>query len=286
MRVDLHTHSRHSDGVHPPAWVVRRAAANGADLIALTDHDTVAGAAEALRAGRETGLRVIAGVELGTHDAELGEVHVLGYFAAVTEPDDPALDEIERDIRGYRDDRLTRGRAIVDRLHALNIRIEWAEVERAADGAAVGRPHIARALLRAGVVDSVQEAFDRYLHDGGPAYVARPLLDIEHAMRLIHAHGGIAALAHPTRTRDPEAAINRFADAGGEGVEVWYRRDNPHQVARSLELAQRVGAMPTAGSDWHGLHENEVEPGAVAQPRDGARAFAEACGAALIGARS
>ncbi len=285
MRVDLHTHSRHSDGVRTPEWVVGRAAANGAALLALTDHDTLSGVPAALRAGREAGIRVIAGVELGTRNAELGEIHVLGYFPQITAPDDPELERIEDAVRGYRDDRLARGRAIVERLNTLNIPVEWAEVERIADGAPVGRPHIARALLQTGVVGSAQEAFDRYLHDDGPAYVARRLLDIEHAVALIHTHGGIAGLAHPTRARDAEAAVGCFAAAGGDTVEVWYRNDGPEQVARTLELARRAGLAPTAGSDWHGLHENEIEPGAVAQPVNGARAFAERCGAIPIGAR-
>ena len=284
MRVDLHTHSRHSDGVRTPEWVVRRAAANGADLLALTDHDTLSGVPAALRAGREAGIRVIAGVELGTRNEELGEIHVLGYFPQITAPDDPALDAIERAVDGYRDDRLARGRAIVERLNALDLPIDWSQVEQIADGAPVGRPHIARALLQAGAVDSVQEAFDRYLHDDGPAYVARRLLDIEHAVALIHEHDGIAGLAHPTRARDADAAVRRFAAAGGDTIEVWYRNDSPDQIAGTLGLARRAGLAPTAGSDWHGLHASEIEPGAVAQPTNGARAFAERCGATPIGA--
>ena len=294
MRLDLHTHSRHSDGTRAPAWVVRRAAQNGAELVALTDHDTLRGVAEALRAARElssqagsqAGLRVVPGVELSARDAAIGEVHVLGWFPAIGEPDDPAIDAIEGAIRSYRDDRLTRGRAIVERLRALGIAIAWEDVTHIADGAPVGRPHIARALQRAGAVESVQEAFDRYLRDDGPAYVARALLDIAGAVRLVHAHGGIAGLAHPTRTRDPQAAVERFAAAGGEAVEVWYRRDGAEQIAHSLGLARRAGLAPTAGSDWHGLHPSEVEPGAVEQPPDAARAFAAICGAALNGAQA
>lgn len=284
MRVDLHTHSRHSDGARAPEWVIRRAAANGASLIALTDHDTLTGVPEALRAGRDAGLRVLAGVELGTRDDELGEIHVLGYFPQITAPDDPALDRIQSAVRGYHDDRLTRGRAIVERLKALDLPIAWNQVEQIADSAPVGRPHIARALLQIGAVASVQEAFDRYLHDDGPAYVARRLLNIEHAVALIHAHHGLAGLAHPTRARDPEAAARRFAAAGGDAIEVWYRNDSPQQVARTLDLAHRTALTPTAGSDWHGLHANEIEPGAAAQPQNAARAFAQRCGAAPIGA--
>ena len=285
MRVDLHTHSRHSDGVKSPAWVVGRAAANGADLLALTDHDTLQGIPEALREARRLGLRLIAGVELGTRNGELGELHVLGWFPHIQQPDDLVLAELETVLADYRDDRLTRGRAMQQRLSDLGLTLTWEQIERIADGAPVGRPHLARALVEAGHVESVQEAFDRYLHDEGPAYVARRLLDVEHAVRLIHARSGIAGLAHPTRARDPEAAVQRFAAAGGDAMEVWYRRDNAEQTAHSLRLAEHARLTPTAGSDWHGLHADEVEPGAVAQPLNAARAIADACGAALSGAQ-
>ena len=290
MRVDLHTHSRHSDGLHPPDWVVARAAANGADMLALTDHDTLRGVGSALRAARAATLRLIPGVELSTHNGALGELHVLGYFPQISQPDDPALEQLEAVLSQYRDDRRARGRAIVDRLTALGLPLGWEHVERIAAGAAVGRPHIARALLEAGHVESVQEAFDRYLHNDGPAYVARRLLDLEHAVALIHEHRGIAGLAHPSRARDPETAVERFAAAGGDALEVWYRSDNLQRTARSLALAERAALMPTAGSDWHGLHPREIEPGAVNQPENGAQAFIAACnavcGAARIGART
>ena len=288
MRVDLHTHSLHSDGVRTPEWVVSRAAANGATLLALTDHDTLNGIPAALAAGRAAGLRVLPGVELGTRNGELGELHVLGYFPRISEPDDSAIDTIdtiESVLAGYRDDRLTRAGAIVDRLDELGVPVGWERVERIANGAAVGRPHVARALVEAGHVESVQEAFNQYLHDEGPAYVGRALLDLEHAVQLIHEHDGLAGLAHPTRARDTDAAVKRFAAAGGDSIEVWYRDDDAERVAHSLELARQAGLMPTAGSDWHGLHEREIEPGAVAQPTNGAQAFIEACAANRSGAR-
>ncbi len=285
MRVDLHTHSLHSDGVRTPEWVVSRAAANGATLLALTDHDTLNGIPAALAAGRAADLRVLPGVELGTRNGALGELHVLGYFPRISEPDDSAIDTIESVLAGYRDDRLSRAGAIVERLHDLGVPVGWERVERIANGAAVGRPHIARALVEAGHVPSVQEAFNQYLHDEGPAYVGRALLDLEHAVQLIHDHDGLAGLAHPTRARDIDAAVERFAAAGGDSIEVWYRNDDAERVARSLELARQAGLMPTAGSDWHGLHEREIEPGAVEQPSNGARAFIEACAATRSGAR-
>ncbi len=275
----------HSDGVRTPEWVVGRAAANGATLLALTDHDTLNGIPAALAAGRAADLWVLPGIELGTRNGELGELHVLGYFPRISEPDDPAVDTIESVLAGYRDDRLSRAGAIVDRLDEIGVPVGWERVERIANRAAVGRPHIARALVEAGHVASVQEAFNQYLHDDGPAYVGRALLDLEHAVRLIHDHDGLAGLAHPTRARDTDAAVKRFAAAGGDSIEVWYRNDDAERIARSLELAGQAGLMPTAGSDWHGLHEREIEPGAVEQPTNGARAFIEACAATRSGAR-
>lgn len=283
MRVDLHTHSRRSDGLREPEWVVAQAAVNGADLLALTDHDTLSGVPAAIRAAQGTHLRLIPGVELSTRNGDLGELHVLGYFPRISAPDDPQLDELETVLAGYRDDRVKRARAILERLNTLALPVDWDRVKRIAGGAPVGRPHIARALVAAGHTESIQEAFDKYLHDDGPAYVGRCLLDAPHAVSLIHERGGLAGLAHPTRARDAESAAKRFAAAGGDSIEVWYRNDDAERVAWSLSLAQRFRLIPTAGSDWHGLRDDEIEPGAVEQPPHGARTFVEACDAIADG---
>ena len=193
-RLDLHLHSIHSDGRKSPEWVVQQAAANGAELIALTDHDTLSGVAEAQAEGRRRKVEVVAGVEIGVNDPDLGELHVLGYFS-----DDAPLHDFEAQLTAYRTERESRAERTVERLAELGLDIDFEAVARHADGGSIGRPHIARALVEAGHVESVQEAFDRFLRNDGPAYVARTLLSLRDSVAMIHAGGGFASLAHPTR---------------------------------------------------------------------------------------
>lgn len=267
-RLDLHMHSTHSDGVMSPTWVVERAAANGAALIALTDHDTLTGVPEAIEAGRACGVRIIAGVELGVQADALGELHVLGYFPMVSNGSEPAIKQVEDQLSAYRDERGHRAALMIGRLAQLGYPIDPDRVEELAEGGAVGRPHVARALAEAGHVSSVQEAFDRFLHNDGPAYVARALLGLETSVQLVHDSGGFTSLAHPSRYAEPEAAIDAFANAGGDALEVYYRRDDPETVARGEQKAREHRLLMTVGSDWHGLHEGECEPGTVSAPDD------------------
>ena len=260
-RLDLHMHSTCSDGTKPPEWVVQRAAANGAELIALTDHDTLAGVEAARAEGHRQGIDVVAGVEIGVHESGLGELHVLGYF-----PDQAPLNEVEDQLTAFRTDRESRAERTVERLVDLGLDIEYEAVVDIADGAAIGRPHIARALLEAGHVESVQEAFDRYLKNDGPAYVARKLLSLSESIEMIHLVGGFSSLAHPTRYEAGEQAVYAFADSGGDGLEIYYRRDGPEAVAHGLQLAQRLRLTPTVGSDFHGLHADEMQPATVTIP--------------------
>ncbi|MCY3923847.1 MAG: PHP domain-containing protein [Chloroflexi bacterium] len=260
-RLDLHTHSTCSDGTRPPEWVVQQAADNGVELIALTDHDTLAGVKAARGAARQTGIDLIAGVEISVSDPDLGELHVLGYFAPSAQ-----LDELERQLTRYREERKSRARRTVKRLHALGMPVEYESVMDIAGRASIGRPHVARAMVEAGHVESVQEAFDRYLHNGGPAYVPRTLLSLSDSLDMIHRTGGFSSLAHPTRYDDPIGASEAFAAAGGRGIEIFYRNDTPDEIANGEQLAQRLGLVPTVGSDFHGLHPSELGPGTVPMP--------------------
>ena len=264
-RLDLHLHSKHSDGAKPPDWVVRQAAVHGAELIALTDHDTLSGVADAQAEGRRRGVEVIAGVEIGVHDPNLGELHVLGYF-----PDQAPLDDFESQLAAYRVERESRAERTVERLSELGLRIDYEAVVRIADGASIGRPHLARALVEAGLVESVQEAFDRFLHNDGPAYVPRTLLSLPDSVAMIRAAGGFASLAHPTRYNDPERAALAFAASGGDGLEIYYRNDGPETIANGHRLAQRLGLIPTVGSDFHGLRADELPPASVSIPEHAA----------------
>jgi len=265
-RVDLHLHSTYSDGTKSPEWVVQQAAAHGAELIALTDHDTLAGVTEAQIEGRRRGLEVVAGVEIGVNDPLLGELHVLGFFS-----NDAPLADLEQQLTVYRTERKSRARRTVDRLTDLGIELEYESIVRLADGASIGRPHIARAMVAAGHVESVQEAFNRYLRNDGPAYVPRTLLSLVASIEMIHHAGGFSSLAHPTRYERSGEAVQAFAQARGQGIEIYYRNDGPEEIANGARQAQQLGLIPTVGSDFHGLHPEELRPATVEMPAHAAR---------------
>lgn len=246
MRVDLHLHTSASDGQYSPGELVKQARSHGLSVIAVTDHDTTAGITEAQEASAQFGaLLVIPGIELSAEDAG-GDVHVLGYYI------DPQNAAFQQRIAYFRDERYTRGERIVERLAALGLPLDWQRVLAIAEGGAIGRPHIARAMVEAGYVDSVRDAFDRYLYNGGPAYVARPRLTPEEAIALIHSASGVAVLAHPGSLPDYSAMIERLVPAGLDGVEVIHP-SNPENVRLNLRaLAQRYGLIMTGGTDFHG----------------------------------
>ncbi|MGI9141505.1 MAG: PHP domain-containing protein [Gemmatimonadaceae bacterium] len=243
--IDLHLHSTASDGILPPAQVVEAARVAGLSTIALTDHDTVAGVEEAVRAGADAGVRVIRGVELSAHEGERGrEVHVLGLHVT-------RLDALERELSALREKRMERARLIVARLNEIGVGISLGDVLAQADGGAVGRPHIARAMIRSGAVADQREAFDRYLGQGRAAFIPKSLFLVEDAIRIIHAADGIAIWAHPSHTGTRER-IEKLVAKGLDGVEVRHPSHSP-DVAASLEaLCDFLGLVPSGGSDWHG----------------------------------
>lgn len=292
MRIDLHVHSTASDGTLSPSEVVREAHARGLCAIALTDHDTMDGVAEALQAGMRLGVEVIPGVELNT-ESPAGEVHVLGYFPP-PEGWSPEADPaghgagvvgavIDREfydlLASRRDSRAERARKMVQRLRELGMPLSYEHVLRQAGDAPVGRPHIARALLEAGYVESVKEAFDRWLHRGGPAYVPREKLSPAEAVQAIIDAGGVPVLAHPGRI-DGQWVIQELIDAGLEGLECHYPEHTPEQTERYLGLAREHGLVVTGGTDYHGprsphdadLGSLPVPPEAVEQLKERVRA--------------
>jgi predicted metal-dependent phosphoesterase TrpH len=251
MRADLHVHSSASDGTEPPAEVMRRAAQAGLDVVALTDHDTVAGHAEARRAlaGPLTSLTLLPGMELSCRLADRS-LHLLAYLFDADHPD------LAAELRRIRDDRVLRARAMVSRLAELGVGISWDQVAAIAGPAVVGRPHIARAMAAAGAITSPREAFTRdWIGDGGRAYVGRYALDPVHAIGLVRDAGGVAVLAHPRagqeyRVSDEE--IGRLAAAGLAGVEVFHPDQPDAERAGLLALAHDLGLVATGGSDDHG----------------------------------
>ena len=241
--VDLHTHSTASDGVLPPAEVVEAASAAGLSAMALTDHDSVAGVAEAREAGERLGVRVVAGAELSAH-VDREEIHLLALHL-------DRLDVIAGELARFRDDRVTRAERMVAKLRALGVDVAMDDVLREAGAGAVGRPHVARAVVAAGAAADVREAFDRFLGDGRPANVEKPRLDAREAIAIAHAAGGIAVWAHPGAAGRREK-VEPLAAAGLDGIEVLHPRHTGDDMARLSALAEHFGLVTSGGSDWHG----------------------------------
>ncbi|WP_053640909.1 MULTISPECIES: PHP domain-containing protein [unclassified Streptomyces] len=249
MRIDLHTHSTASDGTDSPAELVRNAAAAGLDVVALTDHDTTRGHAEAIAALPE-GLTLVTGAELSCRVDGIG-LHMLAYLF---DPEEPAL-LAEREL--VRDDRVPRARAMVGRLRDLGVPVTWEQVARIAGDGSVGRPHVAEALVELGVVPDVSGAFTpEWLADGGRAYVGKHELDPVEAIRLVKAAGGVTVFAHPLAVKRgqvlPEASIARLAEAGLDGIEVDHMDHDEATRARLRGLAKELGLLATGSSDYHG----------------------------------
>ena len=250
--IDLHTHSTASDGSDPPAAVVALAAAAGLSAVALTDHDTTEGLAEAREAAAGAGVRLVQGCELS---CEVGEatMHLLVYFL------DDGAGPLQDRLSGLQAARSDRNRRIVAVLrdHGLDVTLE--DVLEEAGGGSVGRPHVAGVLLRKGYVESVQEAFDVWLAKGKPAYLDRDRLLPAEAIALAHASGAVTVLAHPTSLGYAGAALERFvaglAEDGLDGMECEYGRYDPDLRAQLRMMAGRLGLAVTGGSDYHGRYK-------------------------------
>jgi 3',5'-nucleoside bisphosphate phosphatase len=278
VRIDLHCHSTASDGTDSPAALMRAAADAGLDVGALTDHDTGAGYAEAT-AALPAGLTLVTGCEFSCRyhapDAEPGaegvSIHMLGYLF------DPAEPELSRERELVRDDRVPRARAMTERLRELGVPVSFDRVrELAGPDGTIGRPHIAAAMVEAGVVPDVSAAFTReWIGDGGRAHVGKHELDALDAVRLIHAAGGVAVFAHPMAVKRgrtvPESALAELAAAGLDGIEVDHLDHDAPMRARLRGLAGELGLLATGSSDYHGsrkivtLGENTTDPDVYAE---------------------
>jgi 3',5'-nucleoside bisphosphate phosphatase len=257
-RIDLHTHSNRSDGTFEPDEVVRLAAERALDVVALTDHDTTDGLAEALATGSVVGVEVVPGVEFSA-EFEGNSVHVLCYWM---DPRDAAL---QLELRRLREDRFRRGEQMVGKLQELGLPVAFQRVRAIAGDATIVRPHIAQAMVEAGVVATEKEAFERYIGDGGPAHVAKHALDPVNAVALIDGAGGVCALAHPGMWGDqssvPVELIERMAAAGMRGLEVDHPDHTPEMRERYRTLAGELGLIATGGSDCHGTRYDPVRLG-------------------------
>lgn len=252
LRTDLHIHSRASDGELSPTEVVHAAREGRLDVIAITDHDTINGLAEALEAAADGPVRVVTGVEVSS-EYEGVECHVLGYHV---HPHAPPLLAHENSAVGRRQER---AREMVRVLHAQGVVIDYEDVLRAAgpDAKAIGRPHVARALLAAGHVRSMGEAFDRYLGDRGPAFVRTEFPSVRDSIEMIRASGGVAVWAHPGLDV-LERFAPAFADWGMAGLEVFRPTTSPTDGKRIRGVARDLGMFTTGGSDWHGPYRSRL----------------------------
>ena len=241
--VDLHMHSTASDGSRSPAEVVRAAKRASLSAIALTDHDTIDGVAEAREAGDERGVEVIAGVELSAFEDDR-ETHLLGLHLS-------DLAAIEGSLATFRSARRIRAERIVATLNDLGVPVTLDAVMAEAGTGAIGRPHIARALIAGGWARDSREAFDRYLGFRKPAFVPKHTLGLADAIQLVHAAGGIAILAHPGGT-GMRAWLETLAALGLDGVEVRHPGHSAEDIARLGALADHLDLVPSGGSDWHG----------------------------------
>ncbi|MPZ87074.1 MAG: PHP domain-containing protein [Nitriliruptorales bacterium] len=262
MTVDLHTHTIRSDGTTTPTRNVEFAAAAGLRGLALTDHDTVAGWEEAAAACERYGLRFVPGVELSTEDFGTS-VHILGYWV---DPQDPRLVE---ECARLRDERARRAELMVARLAALGLDIDLLAVAALAGDAPIGRPHVAQAMVDAGLVPDRDAAFDRYLAEGRPAWVEKHALAPEEGVRLIRDAGGVAVLAHPgmedARGVDMPALVERLRAAGLAGIEADHAGHAPEVREYWRAIATADGLLVTGSSDFHG-DRKDVNIGASTTP--------------------
>jgi 3',5'-nucleoside bisphosphate phosphatase len=253
--IDLHVHSTASDGSLAPERVVQRAAAAGLRAIALTDHDTLAGIPEALAAGQRYGVRVVGGCEFSA-SAPWGEMHVLGYFLPAESP------QLNTFLEACRADRVRRAQAMVNQLRQLGVDLSFDSVLQESAGGAVGRPHVARAIVRHGGAINLGDAFDRFLGRGRPAFVEKTLPLFRTVAEVVHEAGGLVSVAH-LKERGTRSFVERLKGEGLDAVETRHPSHDPDLRARLTDIALQLGLLRTGGSDWHGDPEPGVTHGTI-----------------------
>jgi predicted metal-dependent phosphoesterase TrpH len=264
--IDLHAHTLFSDGTFTPTEMVRLALERGLTTLAVTDHDSTEGVGEAVAAAEGTGLRIVPGVELSTVHKGTG-VHVLAYWTDLRD------EAFQAELRRLRDERFSRGERMVRRLQELGYPVSFDRVREIATGKNIVRPHVAQALVEAGVVPTIEEAFtDELIGSGGKAYVEKHALDPVAAIDLIHDAGGLAVVAHPGLWREglgvPDQVVERMAEGGLDGIEAAHTDHTPEAEARYRQMAERLGLPATGSSDCHGTRYDPVRLGRVTTDPD------------------
>ncbi len=262
--IDLHVHSTASDGTLTPAEIVRLASELGLEAVAITDHDTLEGTRQAFLYPLPPALHIITGIEISAAspggDIAQGGLHILGYGI---DPDDRPLG---RTLARFRKIREERTRRIVERLVELGLPLTLEQVNAEVGEGSAGRPHVASAMIRAGLATDINDAFDRYLGDGCPAYVGKERISCRDAFDLIHAAGGVPVLAHPylvkcNGTQGLEALIRQLRPIGLMGLEVYYPRHTHEETTRYVQLARKFDLLITGGTDFHGTVTPDIQMG-------------------------
>jgi len=285
VRIDLHTHTRASDGTQTAQELVRAAKDAGLDVLGLTDHDTTEGWATAVRAAEEVGLTLVRGMEISTRHLGRG-AHLLAYLP------DPTYPPLVTHLRKILDGRSSRVPAMLERLRSIGIEVDIADVRRAAEGtAATGRPHVADALVALGVVRDRSTAFRRFLNPGRPAYVNRYAAPLVEMVRIVDEAGGVSVLAHPWGRHGadamPERAIAELAGLGLAGLEVDHQDHAPDDRTRLRAIARELDLVVTGSSDHHGLGKHDHDLGChTTAPEDYERLLALAEAASLRSGRT
>ena len=262
MEIDLHLHTTASDGTLTPKQLIEQISKTSLRIIAITDHDATIGSDQAIQAAStHKQLTVIPGIELGTATDD-SELHLLGYFI------DSTNIKLQSTLKQFRTERIQSARATVDRLAAINRPVSWQRVLDLAGGS-VGRPHIARAMIEAGHVETLAAAFARFIGEKGIARVPRPKLHPIDALEIIHSAGGIAAIAHPRTVNHLSNIVKQLVDAGLAGIEVYAEKYRGDRINTYLDIATRYDLVPCGGTDYHGLGtKKESTPGTNGPPSD------------------
>lgn len=260
VEIDLHLHTTASDGTLTPRQLIDQVATTSLRVVAITDHDSTDGVAEAAKASEaHPQLSVIPGIELGTATAD-SELHLLGYFI------DTENTQLQTKLEQFRIERVEVARAMIDRLAELKRPVSWERVAEMAGGT-VGRPHIARAMVEAGHVATIAEAFERFIGEKGVARIPRPKLHPVEALDLIHTAGGIGAIAHPRTVNNLDDLVKQLVEAGLAGIEVYAEKYASNRRDSYLDIATRYDLVPCGGTDYHALGaKNETTPGTNGPP--------------------
>jgi len=249
-KVDLHSHTNLSDGFNSPEELIHKAKNVGIEILSITDHDSVNAIEEATTLGSDVGVEIIPGVEISS-DLRGIEVHILGYFVDITNK------EFEQYLMFFREQRVRRASRIVDKLNQLGLAMSLDDVMKIAKKSAVGRPHIAQALLQKGFVKSYQEAFNKYIKNGGPAYEKKVHLSPQSAFKIISDAGGLSFIAHPGNMS--QNLIKELIDAGADGIEVIHPSQSKDLIRFYRGIVNEYFLLESGGSDFHGGKRNDEE---------------------------